>query len=92
MTRKKPDHIVVGWIILDGADKPFRPPRAGAGAGTTAPPRIYPSYAKAKATSKKFHVKNPSFAPVYYGLDEVEYEKEYLGCPNWPSCDIVGCH
>lgn len=89
---KEPDHIFVGWIILDDEEKPFRPPRAGSGYGTTAPPRIYPSYAKAKATAKKFRVDDPSFAPVHYSLDEVEYGGGYLGCPNWPNCDVVGCH
>jgi len=80
----------VGWIILLEEDKPFRPPRPGK-YGETVPPRIYPSYLKAKAVAKKFHVTDPIFVPIYYNLDDLVY-KEHMGCPNWPNCDVVGCH
>lgn len=74
--------IRVGWIILGEDEKPYK---------RTTTPKLYTSFSKAKEAAKKIGVEDPSFAPVSFNPDAIVYS-EYLGCPNWPNCDVVGCH
>lgn len=76
------DTITVGWLILGDNETPYK---------KTAAPKIYSSFSRARATAKMLKMDDPSFVKVSFNPDNIRYS-EYLGCPNWPNCDVVGCH
>jgi hypothetical protein len=80
------DRYIVGWVILLQPGEVFKP--------KSGPLRVYSSYSTALEMAKRFRIDCPELAPVYYNTDDIRYDSkvESLGCPNWPNCDVVGCH